>query len=185
MAENDGTLEPEAPAGSSRDAAVIEELKSRDLAGTVSTLEATVAEHATAAEAWQTERAGWDAERSEWGRERALLSAGITTSEGQAVARALYHLAPEDKRPPLGDWLASATEAPPPALAPYLRPTQSSARAPANGAPAPAPPPGVPTAPKGESTPEDRHHLTAELLRARGSRRDALSAQLAKMLDGR
>ena len=168
--------------------AVITELKGRDLAGTVSKLEVAAAEHVTAAEAFATERSGWEAERAGWGRERALLSAGITSAEGQAVARALYHLQPEDGRPELGDWLTAAAATPPPALAPYLRGPAAPAAAPAaptNGATPPAPPPGVPTPPKVESTPADRIHVEGQYLRAaRGPRRDALGVQLAKLLDG-
>ena len=167
--------------------AVIAELKGRDLASTVDTLQAAVAQHTTATEAWQAERAGWDTERAEWGRERALLSAGITSTEGQAVARALYHLQPEDSRPELGAWLMTAAAAPPPALAPYLRGRSAPAAppAPTNGTAPPTPPPGVPTAPKVEATPTDRHHLTAEYLRApRGPKRDALGVALAKMVSG-
>ena len=146
--------------------AVITELKGRDLAGTVSKLEVAAAEHVTAAEAFATERSGWEAERAEWGRERALLSAGITSTEGQAVARALYQLHPEASRPELGAWLTTAAAEPPPALAPYLRGTATTAAAPTNGAKPPAPPPGSPTLPKVEPTPADRKHLTAQLLGA-------------------
>ena len=167
--------------------AVIVELKGRDLEGTVAKLQAAVAEHTTAAEAWQTERSAWDTERAEWGRERALLSAGITSTEGQAVARALYHLQPEDSRPEVGAGLMTAAATPPPALAPYLRGRSAPAAppAPTNGSAPPAPPPGVPTAPKVEPTPTDRHHLTAQYLRApRGPKRDALGVQLAKLNSG-
>lgn len=168
--------------------AVIVELQGRDLAGTVSALEVAAAEHITAAEAFASERGGWETERADWGRERALLSAGITSTEGQAVARALYHLQPEASRPELGDWLTTAAASPPPALAPYLRgsaPAPGTAPTPTNGATPPTPPPGVPTAPKAEPTPADRHHLTTELLLShRGPKRDALRVQLAKLQSG-
>ena len=171
--------------------AVITELKGRDLAGTVSKLEVAAAEHVTAAEAFATERSGWEAERAGWGRERALLSAGITSAEGQAVARALYHLQPEDGRPELGDWLTAAAATPPPALAPYLRGPAAPAAAPAapaaptNGATPPAPPPGVPIQPKGEPTPADRWQAQREYLGApRGPKRDAMRVRLDKILSG-
>jgi hypothetical protein len=171
--------------------AVIVELKGRDLAGTVSTLEAAAAEHATAAEAFSAERTGWEAERAGWGRERALLSAGITSAEGQAVARALYHLQPEDGRPELGAWLTTAAASPPPALAPYLRGPAApaapapQAAAPTNGATPPAPPPGVPIPPKGEPTPADRWQAEKEYLGApRGPKRDAMRVRLDKIMSG-
>ena len=155
--------------------AVITELKGRDLAGTVTTLEAAAAEHATASEAWEAERSSWEAERGAWGSERALLSAGVTSAEGQAVARALYHLQPEADRGTLGDWLSTAGTAPPPALAPYLR----TAAAPA--APAAAPVPGTPTEPKATPTQAQVNQLTSRMLLARGPARDSLRAQLAKL----
>ena len=168
--------------------AVITELKGRDLAGTVTTLEAAAAEHATASEAWEAERSSWEAERGAWGSERALLSAGVTSAEGQAVARALYHLQPEADRGTLGDWLSTAGTAPPPALAPYLRTAAAPAApaaAPVNGSAvavaAAAPLPGTPTEPKATPTQAQVNQLTSRMLLARGPARDSLRAQLAKL----
>lgn len=167
--------------------AVIGELKGRDLEGTVEKLQAAVAEHTTAAEAWQTERTSWETERAAWGSERALLSAGVTSTEGQAVARALYHLQPEADRGTLADWLSTAAATPPPALAPYLgrassTPAAAPSIAPTNGATPPAPPPGVPTATKEPATPAQVQQLTARMLQARGPARDDLRSQLAKLM---
>jgi len=93
-----------------------------------------------------------------WDQERALLGAGLTSPEGQAVARSLYGLQPEAGRPALGDWLSGLSQEgadvpaglraylqpAAPAAAPAAEPAKTAPRAP-GAPPPPASPPGTGT----------------------------------------
>jgi hypothetical protein len=103
------------------------------------------AKAATARDAALKAAAQHEAERARWSVERDALRAGITDEEGLDVALMFYDRLPRDKRPTMGEWLASLRADPataPRALAAYLPTTKATSTTP----PATTPPTPTPTA---------------------------------------
>jgi hypothetical protein len=113
----------------------------RGLRSRVAEIEKALDERTTSASALAGQLETLQAQHAEassaWADERAMLGVGLTDPEGQAVARTLYGLQPEDSRPgSIADYLSGfqAEDAKVPAgLAPYL-----GKAAPAQPNPAPA-----------------------------------------------
>lgn len=117
----------------------------RGLQAKIGTLEAAMVEReASAGEITaqlEAEKAGRAADLASWQDEGAMLSAGLVDTKGQAVARTLYSVEPEETRPAsfkefVASWSAEGG-AVPPGVAPYLAVGAGNG---GGGPPTPAPP---------------------------------------------
>lgn len=150
MSEENGGEVAEKTIPYTRFSEVVSERNSlRDQLAEVQKSAATYQEQASQADTLARTLADMQAEHAKaaslWDQERALLGAGLTSPEGQAVARSLYSLQPEDGRPALGDWLSGLTQdgaEVPAGLRAYLQPSAT-----------PAAPPAAPAAPKAPGSP--------------------------------
>lgn len=105
------------------------------------TLQAEAGTARTLADSLRDAEGRLSSQAAEWQGERELWRAGLTDPEGIEVARMFYGKLDADKRPTMGEWLASMKADPtsaPRALAAYL--AASGAPAPASSAAEPEPP---------------------------------------------
>lgn len=154
MAEDDKGVAPPTPEGMVPSARLREEsAKKREAMARVTELESLLSESEkkaatadTLAKQLEEHKLANKATKAEWETERAVWQVGLTDPEGIDIARHLHSRLPEDKRPPMAEWLKSLKDDPtkaPKALAAYLAgpevaapaaPAPAKAAAPASGA---------------------------------------------------